>query len=932
MTYYVVPNGETSSGLTLIDQGMEVFSGGTALDSTIGKNCQLLVYDGGTASGATIQKGGRMYVYGSAGTADGITVQKGGQLLGYGNKDHRVIRNVTVESGGSARSGDLVGGSMDVLPGGWIAETTVGANGRLYLSGKADSFTLVASGGIAYVDGGSVYRPSVLSGGTMYVNSGGAAKQAALEFGGRMNVMSGGKVNSARIERNAVMSVYTGGTATKIDWTPGKGIVQAAPGATVTFVSKYSGIYDGSNGAFVDRTGPADRKIGDNASMYVMSGGKPAGYTATGTGRVYIHSGGMTDALTVDNDAWAYVSSGGIANATKLKNDGELHVEYKGLASGTQIQKDGVMVVSSGGTACRTEAGNGGLLEVCNDGVASGVDIAKGGSMTVSSATLAGRTEVRKGGSMTIRAGTKLSGQIILKDGAAATLAQKGMIVFDIGTGANLGGGAPVRINALSSIKDWNSGNGYYAVSVAKSASGTTQSFLLAKGAAGFGQTITLQNEAGDSEDLSVGGGSVKFGKAEYSLSLINGALILNRGKSGKQLSISAGVADADDGWNNDLLDGNTLNDDVCGDGKGIKIADGVSSGQLDETKAVCGLYDNYVGFGDGADFAKLSLTQPAKLNFTVSATGNVKFAVCSLTNKNGKWVRKEIKSLTLSPKKGELSTGDLRLKRLVGETGTGYYISARSTDAKSGGMAWYKVSIESTVCASDFGTNDTLLMDKKTVNPDLRTTAVSGSGKTVDMEVSREGDSVKVEKKAYGKTYNSFVGFGDEIDYAEITFDAAGACSFSIDMYGTEKASAKFTVYSLTRSDSSKAWTKKSLATKTIKFAGVDHVDGVQIEGVRIGAATGGNGRYFVSMQAANDAAKKGEVYYRTVASISSVKTASALAMPETASVASALAMPDSLSFGQYDTDVLAGASADAYLDSASDKLFGETNTGLLA
>ena len=116
MTYYVVPNSETSSGLTLIDQGMEVFSGGTALDTTIGKNCQLLVYDGGTASGATIQKGGRMYVYGSAGTADGITVQKGGQLLGYGNKDPRVIRNVTVESGGSVRAGDLVGGSMDVLP------------------------------------------------------------------------------------------------------------------------------------------------------------------------------------------------------------------------------------------------------------------------------------------------------------------------------------------------------------------------------------------------------------------------------------------------------------------------------------------------------------------------------------------------------------------------------------------------------------------------------------------------------------------------------------------------------------------------------------------------------------------------------------------------------------------------------------------------
>ncbi len=879
-----VLNGETSSGLTLIERRMDVFSGGTALDTTVGKKGQLLVYDGGTASSATIQNGGQMYVYGSAGTADGITVQKGGQLLGYGNKDPRIIRNVTVESGGSARAGDLVGGSMDVLPGGRIAETTVGANGMLYLSGKADTFTFVTSGGVAYVDGGSVYRPSVLSGGTMYVNSGGAAKQAALEFGGRMNVMSGGKVNSARIERNAVMSVYTGGTATKIDWTPGKGIVQVAPGATVTFVSKYSGIYYGSNGAFVDQTGPADRKIGDNASMYVMSGGKPAGYTATGTGKVYIHSGGVTDALTVDNNGRAYVSSGGIANATKLKNDGELHVEYKGLASGTQIQRNGELFVSSGGTAYRTEVGDGGLLVVYYDGVASGVDVASMGEILTVSATLAGRTVIRKGGIMNINTGTKLSGQIILKDGAKATLKMNGEIVFDIGTGANLGGGAPVRINALSSIANWNSGHAYYAVSVAKSASNTVQSFLLAKGAAGFDQTITLQNEAGDSEDLSVGGGSVKFGKAEYSLSLINGALILNRGKPGKQLSISAGVADADDGWNNDLLDGNTLNDDVCGNGKGIKIADGVSPVQVDETKAVCGLYDNYVGFGDGADFAKLSLTQPAKLNFTVSATGSVKFAVCSLTNKNGKWVRKEVKSLTLSPNKDVLSTGDLLLKRLVGDTGTGYYISAQSTDAKSGGMAWYKVNVESTVFASDYGTNDTLLTDKKTVNPDLRTTAVSGSGKTVLMEVGKEGDSVEVEKKAYGKTYDSFVGFGDEIDYAEIAFDAAGTCSFSVDMYGTEKASAKFTVYSLTRSDSSKAWTKKALATKTVKFAGADHVDDVRIEGVGIDAATGGNVRYFVSMQAANDATKKGEVYYRTTASFSSAKNASALAMPESA------------------------------------------------
>ena len=929
-----VLDGETSSGLTLIDLRMDVLSGGYVLDTTIGKNGQLLVYDGGKASGTTIQKGGQMYVYGT-GTADEITVQKGGQILGYGNKSPRILKNVTVESGGSVRAGDLVGGSMDVLPGGRIAENTIGDGGRLYLSGKADTFTFISSDGVAYIDGGgSVYRPSVLSGGTMYVNSGGSAKEATAGVGGSIFVFSGGKVNSARIEHHASMYIYTGGTATKIDWTPGAGIVHADPGATVTFAGKYSGIYYGSNGYFVDQTGPNNRKIGDNASMYVMSRGEADGYTVTGTGQMFVHSGGVTETLTVDSNGQAYVSSGGIASAAKLKNNGRLYVEYKGLARDTQIQMDGSLVVYSAGTATMTSVENGGWLDVRDDSVISGADVAKGGRMDVLSATLAGRTLIRKGGSMRIWPETKLSGQIILKDGAVATLESNAGIVFEIGTGSTLGGGAPTRINALSSINGWKNAN--YAISVSKSASNTVQSFLLAKGATGFNQTITLKNEVGDSVNLSVGDGFVKFGKAEYSLSLVNGALILNRGKSSKQLSISEGVADADDGWNNDLfLDGNTLNSDVCGNGKGIKITNGaMSSVQIDEKKAVRGLegFDNYVGFGDDADYAKLSLMQPAKLNFTVDTTGNVKFVVYSLTNKNGKWVRKEVKSLTVSLKKENIgithkdcSTGEILLKRLVGDTGTGYYLSVQSTDAKSGGMAWYKVNIDSTVCASDYGTNDKLLMDKKTVNPDLKTTAVSGSGKLVSMEVSKEGDSVEVSKNAYGKTYNSFVGFGDEVDYAQITFSEAGTCSFSIDVCGTEKASAKFTVYSLTRSESSKAWTKKTLATKTVKITG-DHIDDVRIEGVGIDAATGGNVKYFVSMQVSNDTAKKGEVYYRTTASFSSAKSKAALTMPESAETVQDI-LADGLSMSVPDTQL---PLADAGLPQ-DDVLFRQ-GSGLLA
>ena len=67
---------------------------------------------------------------------------------------------------------------------------------------------------------------------------------------------------------------------------------------------------------------------------------------------------------------------------------------------------------------------------------------------------------------------------------------------------------------------------------------------------------------------------------------------------------------------------------------------------------------------------------------------------------------------------------------------------------------------------------------------------------------------------------------------------------------------------------------------------------------------------------------------YYNVSYEIASKGISSALAMPETDALASALTMPDSLSFGQYDTDVLAGTC----LDSASDKLLGETGAGLLA
>ena len=341
--------------------------------------------------------------------------------------------------------------------------------------------------------------------------------------------------------------------------------------------------------------------------------------------------------------------------------------------------------------------------------------------------------------------------------------------------------------------------------------------------------------------------------------------------------------------------------------------------------------WNNFVGFGDSDDYVKLSATQPLKLNFSVTSTDNVKLTVYKLTLNKGKWSSSAVKTLTVLLKSAEKnnpgyatrSVNGILLDRIADglDDGAGYYVSVQSTNASKGGAAWYNVNVESTVYASDTGLNNTLFLNKKNkdLNSDLEwTTVKTGDRKAIVME----NDDVEVMKESF----NSFVGFGDEYDYAEIRFEETGDCTFTVDTWGTEKASAKFTVYQLTFKKGK--WTKKSLATLTLKNteeAADGYASASDGKTVRITEKTNEETtRYFVSMQSV-DAKKGKEVYYNITATMPSEANGSALAMPETSD---SLGMTDALSFGQFDADVLAGA----YLDSTADKLFGESGNGLLA
>ena len=412
-----------------------------------------------------------------------------------------------------------------------------------------------------------------------------------------------------------------------------------------------------------------------------------------------------------------------------------------------------------------------------------------------------------------------------------------------------------------------------------------------------------------------------------------------------------------DGGWNDYLYDSKTktLNIYVMGYFHTVSPGTGMYTVSMDDSS----YYDNntgktwrnFVGFGDKADFARLKPSSPVKLNFNVTATDASTFTVWSLTVKgkdkktgNTLYTMKALKTIKLKKGEGGLYSApanELLLDRLSSseDSNVGYYISMQSTSRNKDTEAYYDASVDSYAFQyADSGDNK-YLYDKKAdpahYNPSLYSNNVV-AGAEPGRLMLETGGSLGVSREAGEeyKTYDNFVGFGDEWDYAEIELTSPGTCTFTVDAYseGTvEKASPglKFTVYSLTRvvKGETVTWKQKTLTSQTIAVKD-QYVSGEPVKKtLEIKEATSDDVKYFVSMQSTG--AKKGaEVFYNVTLGLTPPPDASALAMPETDSHADSLGMTDALSLGQYDTDVLAGT----YLDPASDKLFGESGNGLLA
>ena len=154
-------------------------------------------------------------------------------------------------------------------------------------------------------------------------------------------------------------------------------------------------------------------------------------------------------------------------------------------------------------------------------------------------------------------------------------------------------------------------------------------------------------------------------------------------------------------------------------------------------------------------------------------------------------------------------------------------------------------------------------------------------------------------------------MGYGDKTDYAKINLRTDGDLYFKIKATGD----ATFTVY---RKGQDKKGNDTLEAIQTTKLTLEKGKTVVEKFTDVLSDLTAGE--YYVSMTAKNTKANdKGNVFYNVTATLDP-SVSSALSMPET----DTLGISDALSFGQYDTDALASASASslAGLDDKSDWL----------
>jgi autotransporter passenger strand-loop-strand repeat protein len=145
MTVYTVPNGRTSTGLTLnLNDSLYVQAGGKAVNTTVNKGGYVSVSAGGIASNTTLNTSGREEDYGldsgarvSGGSLDVFGVESSGKIFSGGTEN--------IWGQGTDFSASIMGGIQIINNGGTAISATV-SSGGVQDAGFLTSGTRVVAG------------------------------------------------------------------------------------------------------------------------------------------------------------------------------------------------------------------------------------------------------------------------------------------------------------------------------------------------------------------------------------------------------------------------------------------------------------------------------------------------------------------------------------------------------------------------------------------------------------------------------------------------------------------------------------------------------------------------------------------------------------------------------------------------------------------
>ncbi len=347
-----------SALITTLAGSMHISEGGYAYKTTVNQGGVLNVSNGGVGLHNVVKEGGLFHVS-NGGAASDTYIHKGGVVTvsNAGSASQTFIFSsgrMHVSNGGVADNTVVYGtwnakGVLEVWDGGVVNNTVISGRSGSFNGGDGSNYYHSYGGDVYIHSGGVANSTTVASSGYLYLNNGGTANEINVSNGGSVRI-SGGVANSVSLNGGTVdmvngsvdsvvvnagnFFVSAGGTATNVYWTPGKGHVNYADGAQVTFVSKYSGLYQGNGYTYVFESGALNNHtVVNGQNTFLYAGGSASNTTVNSGGNMHISAGASAAVLTVNNNANAYISSGGVVNSATVNSAGHLYISSGGTAT-----------------------------------------------------------------------------------------------------------------------------------------------------------------------------------------------------------------------------------------------------------------------------------------------------------------------------------------------------------------------------------------------------------------------------------------------------------------------------------------------------------------------------------------------------------------------------------------------------------------------